>query len=77
MVASIIGQNLPEAYFGRAPVGLGRKDIIITPFHWTLSIFGRFPKATVLPINSTIVQKVLSTFSTGRLCAGIHNPLLR
>ena len=62
LVATIIGQNLPEACFGRAPVGLGGKDIIITPFHWALSIFVRFPKATVLPINSAIVQKVNQHF---------------
>lgn len=55
---SMIGQSLLEGWLGRAPVGLGRKDIIINaPFHWALSIFVRFPKATVLPINSAFTQK--------------------
>ena len=62
LVVSIIGQSLPEACFGRAPVGLGRKDITITPFHWALSKFVRVPKATILPINSATVQKVNQHF---------------
>lgn len=77
MIMSMIGQSLPEGWLGRAPVGLGRKDIIINmSFLWALSIFVRFPKATVLPINSAFTQKVNQHFQQED-CAGIHNPLLR
>lgn len=55
----------------------GKKSIVITtPSHWTLSIFVRFPKAAVLPINSSIAQKDNQHFQQ-EYCAGIQNPLLR
>lgn len=56
---------------------LRRKGIIITrPFQWALSIFVRFPKAAVLPINSSIAQKVNQHFQQ-EYCASVYNPLLR
>lgn len=56
---------------------LRRRGIITTtPFHCALSMFVRFPKATVLPISSSIAQKVNQHFQQ-EYCAGIRNSLLR
>lgn len=47
----------------------GRKGLIITrPLRWALSIFVLFPKATGLPINSSITHKASQHFLQEILC---------
>lgn len=63
-----ITRSLPErrvclrVAMGRPQLVFGRKGMIITPSHWALSIFVRFPKATVVS-NSSIAQKLIDIFN--------------
>lgn len=68
--------SLRVAMVGPQSVFVKKSTVITKPSHWTLSIFVRVPKATVLPINSSITQKDNQHFQQ-EYCAGIQNPLLR